>query len=133
MAYDPLYIQYLHYFNVERDYFECHEVMEELWLEEGRDPLFQGLLQAAVGLYHARNDNVSGAIKMFDQALQKLSRYPEEILGINLAKLISDCEHYKEKLKSNQQSPFPFDDLTIEIIDPWLADQVLNEIERNFD
>lgn len=128
MVYDPLFIRYLHHFNVERDYFECHEVMEELWIEEGRDPLWQGLLQVAVGLYHARNDNVSGAIKLFTQALDKINRYPERQLGIDLAALIADSGIYLAKLGEHAfnagQSPFPFEDLTIRITDPQLAQTV---------
>ncbi|WP_313639078.1 DUF309 domain-containing protein, partial [Paenibacillus sp.] len=38
MAYEPLYLEYLVYFNRDRDYFECHEVLEELWLAQKRDP-----------------------------------------------------------------------------------------------
>ena len=37
MSYEPLYVAYLVYFNRDRDYFECHEVLEELWLERERD------------------------------------------------------------------------------------------------
>jgi uncharacterized protein len=124
MTYEPQYIQYLFYFNVERDYFECHEVMEELWIEEGRDPLYQGLLQVAVGLYHARNDNVSGAIKLFTQALDKLTRYPEHQLGIDLSLLIEESRMYVERLRLNEESPFPFEDITIIITDPVLAQAV---------
>lgn len=124
MNYDPLYVQFLYYFNVKRDYFECHEVMEELWMEEGRDALWQGLLQVAVGLYHARNDNVSGAIKLFEQALDKLARYPDEAQGIDLGRLIEESGRYVQKLKSNQVSPFPYTDMTIEILDPLLAESV---------
>ncbi|GJM74097.1 hypothetical protein HMSSN036_63130 [Paenibacillus macerans] len=63
MSYEPLYVAYLVYFNRDRDYFECHEVLEELWLERDHDPLYKGLLQVAVGLFHARSGNVSGGRK----------------------------------------------------------------------
>ena len=62
--------------------------MEELWLEEGRNPLYQGLLQVAVGLYHHHNGNTSGSKKLLTLALEKLMAYPEEALGINLGRLI---------------------------------------------
>ncbi|WP_238323048.1 DUF309 domain-containing protein [Gorillibacterium massiliense] len=42
--YDPLYIAFIWHFNGDRDYFECHEVLEELWLQENHDLLYQGLL-----------------------------------------------------------------------------------------
>lgn len=123
MKYDPLYVQYLAYFNRERDYFECHEVMEELWLEEGRSPLYQGLLQVAVGLYHARNDNISGAVKLLNQALDKLPHYPDHKLGIDLDEVVRQCRVYVEQLERSSGSgePFSYYDLDIAITDPALA------------
>lgn len=64
--------------------------MEELWLEEGRSTLYQGLLQAAVGLHHWRNDNFSGAVKLFSQAEAKLAAYPNETSGLDLLRLRAD-------------------------------------------
>ena len=47
------YREGLRLFN-EEDFFECHEVFEELWSEsQGDDRKFlQGLIQAAVALFH---------------------------------------------------------------------------------
>ncbi|MDT2309670.1 DUF309 domain-containing protein [Paenibacillus larvae] len=42
--YNPLLIAFVYHFNETEDYFECHEVLEELWMEEGRDIFYQGLL-----------------------------------------------------------------------------------------
>lgn len=128
MPYDPLYIQHLHYFNRDRDYFECHEVLEELWLREGRSLLYQGLLQVAVGLYHHRNGNLNGAFKLFTGALQKLAPYPPDSLGIDLAKLRRESADYlagvEEALRTQEPERFPFHDLTIDILDPALAAEV---------
>lgn len=120
-GYDRLYVAFLYYFNVERDYFECHEVMEELWLEEGRSPLFQGLLQVAVGLYHHWNGNVSGSIKLFTQGLDKLQQYPEHVHGIDLGKLFADSREYLSKLHRIREEPFDSYDLDIVVTDPELA------------
>ncbi|MBW7477709.1 DUF309 domain-containing protein [Paenibacillus oenotherae] len=86
-SYDDRFVHFVVLFNVDEDYYECHEVMEELWLEEGRNLLYQGLLQAAVGLHHWRNDNYSGAVKLFSQAENKLAHYPERAMGLDLANL----------------------------------------------
>src|SRR5206468_13126286 len=85
--YDRLYVQFIYYLNVARDYFECHEVMEELWLEEGRDPLYKGLLQVAVGLYHYQNGNPNGSVKLLTGALQKLNGFADVELGLDLKRL----------------------------------------------
>jgi predicted metal-dependent hydrolase len=121
MIYDPLYLQFLYHFNIDRDYFECHEVMEELWLEEGRSPLYQGLLQVAVGLYHARNDNFSGAVKLLTQAVNKLELYPNHQLGIDLDKLLVDCHAYLKGLTDDTVA-FDFYDIDILILDPQLEE-----------
>ncbi|CAH0117574.1 hypothetical protein PAE9249_00033 [Paenibacillus sp. CECT 9249] len=124
MTYDPLFVQFIVYFNVKRDYFECHEVMEELWLEEGRDLLYQGLLQVAVALYHHRNGNISGATKLFRGAVEKLERYPERILGIELGLLLNDARAYLAKLERYEEAPFAHYDLNIVIADPLLEQNV---------
>ncbi|MFD0695829.1 DUF309 domain-containing protein [Paenibacillus sp. GCM10027628] len=129
-VYDRLYVAYLYYFNETRDYFECHEVMEELWLEEGRSPLYQGLLQVAVGLYHHANGNVSGSIKLFSAGLDKLGPYPEQTLGIDLAKLVQESRRYLDKLLRIKEEPFAPYDLDIRIIDEKLQ-ELLDELKLN--
>jgi predicted metal-dependent hydrolase len=123
-GYEELYVAFIYYFNIERDYFECHEVMEALWLEEGRNPIFQGLLQIAVGLYHHRNGNVSGSIKLFSQGIAKLEAQPGILHGIRLQKLVEDARVYVEKLNRLEEEPFEFYDLDIEVTDPVLEDLV---------
>lgn len=122
MSYEPLYVAYLVYFNRDRDYFECHEVLEELWLERDHDPLYKGLLQVAVGLFHARSGNVSGGRKMLLSALERLAPYPEGALGIDLGKLRRETAVYAEALEPGQVRFFAYYDLTIDIVEPALRD-----------
>ncbi|GIP04573.1 hypothetical protein J28TS4_29800 [Paenibacillus lautus] len=130
MSYEPLYVAYLVYFNRDQDYFECHEVLEELWLARDRDPRYKGLLQVAVGLFHFRNNNVRGAYKMFISAVSRLERYPGDELGISMGKLVSEVREYAEQLSSYDVRPFPYRDLTIEIGDTELKRAVLLASER---
>lgn len=123
MAYEPLYLAYLIYFNRDRDYFECHEVLEELWLEKQRDPLYKALLQVAVGLYHFRNTNVRGGLIMLRQSHEVLSGYPAVSLGIDLAKLVQDVGEYATRLETYSEQPFSYYDLTIRIVDPALEEE----------
>lgn len=122
--YDPLYIQFIYHFNIKQDYYECHDYMEELWLEEGRFPLYQGLLQAAVGLYHFDNGNVSGAVKLMEAGIHKMLMYVDFDIGINTKLLIDQCEEYLSKLKNYENAPFPFYPLFIEIVDDELDIEV---------
>lgn len=106
---DSRFLAFVAHFNVDRDYFECHEVMEELWLEEGRHPLLQGLLQAAVGLYHWDNANFSGAVKLMQAALAKLELYEDELLGLDVGALRRDLVRSLEELAGEPPIPFhPF-------------------------
>ncbi len=64
--YDPRYLAGILYFN-EGDYFEAHEVWEDLWAESHGDErrFVQGLIQAAVGLFHYGGGNLGGAVKLY--------------------------------------------------------------------
>lgn len=135
-GYDSLYVQYIYFFNVKKDYYECHEVLEELWLEQGRSTLYQGLLQAAVALYHYRNDNLAGAVKLFQASIDKLEAHPNVILGIDLRKFIADCKDrlaILEKLQCEKSAAqqdgrvgagianqVPMDNMNIRIVDRQL-------------
>lgn len=132
--YDPLFVRFLYDFNWTQDYFECHESLEELWLEEAKEPLYQGLLQVAVALYHHRNGNLSGAIKLMTSALDKLKRYPDVTHGIDLAQVQRDGQSYLEKLLRNDQEPFNHEPFDIVILDHRLQeelDQMIQSEEQN--
>ncbi|MFD1888555.1 DUF309 domain-containing protein [Paenibacillus wenxiniae] len=129
--FDPLYIAYLIYFNRDRDYFECHEVLEELWLEKDREPVYKGLLQVAVGLFHFRNGTVNsiynkrlGAIKMLKSSLRKLTAASHSKLGIDMQRLIADVRDYIARLERYEREPFDFYPIEIDITDPLLRKEV---------
>ena len=65
------------------EFFDCHELLEELWLESTgeRKEFLQGLIQVAVALHHLRNRNRLGAKRLLTAAMEKLEEYgPEEEL-----------------------------------------------------
>ena len=57
-----------------KEFFECHEILEEVWnaQEEPEKQLTQGLIQVAVGFYHALRGNKVGAIKLFTRGLPRI-------------------------------------------------------------
>lgn len=129
-AYDRLYVMFMYHFNETRDYFECHEVMEQLWLENGRNPVYQGLLQVAVGLYHHHNENDNGAVKLFTAALEKIIHEPGRDLGIDFSKLKHDTAKYLQQLHHRETHPFHPYSIVIDIIDPELID-LLTKLKEN--
>lgn len=79
------YREYFRLFN-EGDYFEAHEVLEDLWAIEA-PPLrdyYKGLIQAAVAICHWERGNPSGALKLHRSAARYLCDYPDDYEGFAL-------------------------------------------------
>lgn len=84
--YPEAYIEYLLHFHAERDYFECHEVMEEFWKEhpgDERSRTYVALIQIAVGMYHIRRGNRMGAVKMLQSAQRNAQAEHVTSLGLD--------------------------------------------------
>jgi predicted metal-dependent hydrolase len=83
--YDLRYLAGIVLFN-RGDYFEAHEVWEDLWMDcAGPDKKFyQGLIQAAVGLCHFCNGNVRGAHKLYHSAREYMNRFGSPHLGLDV-------------------------------------------------
>ncbi len=80
-----LYEEGIRLFNEER-FFECHEAWEEAWKRGAGDEKFyyQGMIQAAVAILHARRGNIEGARSLYAKARARLDPLPSEYAGIAL-------------------------------------------------
>ena len=87
----PQYIEALRLFN-EQDFFECHDVLEELWSDIVGDQrrFYQGLIQVAVALFHFGNGNLGGARKLYHSSREYLKHYPSPYMNLDLDKLLND-------------------------------------------
>ncbi len=75
IAQHPLFVQFIVYFNENQDYFECHEVLEELWKKKeprNKNHWLVALILLSTGLYHWRRGNFKGAEKTLANAKQRL-------------------------------------------------------------
>ena len=83
--YDPRYLAGIVLFN-RGDFFEAHEVWEELWMETHgpEKPFVQGLIQAAVGLCHFCNGNVRGAVKLYHSSRGYMDRFAPRFWGLDV-------------------------------------------------
>jgi uncharacterized protein len=99
------YREGLRLFNAE-DFFECHEVIEELWAEtQGESKKFlQGLIQAAVALFHFGNENFGGAKKLYNSASEKLRPFGDEYMGIALGRFLTDFKTCFQELIDNTEA-----------------------------
>jgi len=87
--YHPLYLRGIEHFNA-CDFFEAHEVWEEIWQEEfgPSRKFYQGLIQAAVALHHFGNGNIRGAKKVFFGSCGYLEPYRPKFQGIDLDRFL---------------------------------------------
>ena len=97
----------------QREYFECHETLEELWNVEraearragaptrqrnGRvgyvgycDDLYKGILQVGVGCYHLLRGNARGALLKLQSGAEYLELFSPRCQGVEVAQLIADA------------------------------------------
>ena len=91
--YELLYLSGIEKFN-ECDYYESHEVWEELWTEY-RGPsrkYYQGLIQAAVALYHFGNGHIRGARKLHKSVQGSLELVAPRHLGLDIQKFLMEFD-----------------------------------------
>ena len=75
-----------------RDFFVCHEVLEEIWTHEwGPRRLFlQAIIHFAVAFYHDQRGNPVGASRQLHKGLRKLGGYLPVCEGIDTGQLSRD-------------------------------------------
>lgn len=84
-----------------REWFECHETVEDLWIgSEGevRD-FYQGIIQVAVALHHWRNGNFGGAISLLRGGTGYLGHVSGECQWVDVAGLIADADRMRAALE----------------------------------
>jgi len=99
-----------------RYYWEAHEVLEEIWLEERSSIrlLYQAIIQAAAAYYHVLNANPKGVLKLSADSLEKLQKYQPSHWGLDLSSLAKSLEDYQKQAKdilSQSRSGFNYDTL----------------------
>lgn len=106
-TYDPLYLRGIREFN-RRNYFESHEVWEELWIgEAGPDrEFYKGLIQAAVALYHFENGNAVGAHKLLHGARALLHPFRPKHAGLDVDRFVDELTGCLECVR---REPLPAD------------------------
>ncbi|HET6426483.1 MAG TPA: DUF309 domain-containing protein [Planctomycetaceae bacterium] len=90
----------------EEEFFECHDVLEELWAEtDGPEKkMIQGLIQAAISLFHFGNENFGGAKKLYITARKLLDLYEPDAMGLALAEFLVDYERCFRELLDNTEA-----------------------------
>ncbi|MCM3670237.1 DUF309 domain-containing protein [Mesobacillus maritimus] len=76
----------------EADYYTCHDLLEEMWMEDKSNLFLKGLLQMSVALYHYSYGNVKGTRLMMTVALEYLNDYRPKHWGLDLENIIGYIE-----------------------------------------
>jgi predicted metal-dependent hydrolase len=81
-------------------YYECHETLEELWLQESAAvrELYQGILQIGVALYKQGQANFRGTVNLLRRGLFHLSNVNPICQGIDVQRLITDSDRVLTEL-----------------------------------
>ncbi len=94
---DARFIKGLELFN-EKDFFECHEVIEDLWLETPSDDpnrdLYKGVIQAAAAIYQWQREIMSGAHGLHKTSVKYLKPYEPAALGLNVEKMVKEMNAF---------------------------------------
>lgn len=117
---DP-YIQFLVHFHGDRDYFECHEILEDYWKAtdaRNKKSIWVALILLAVSNYHYRRNNFSGAKRTLKKALQIFESNSSlcSELGINPEVLMETLT----KRENNINNSIPYSSFNLPVTDPEL-------------
>lgn len=89
--YPDEYYQFFEKFNL-GEYYECHDLLEEIWMTDKQNKFLQGMLQTAVGIYHFENGNIDGSRKLFHSAYRYLQPYRPKYWDLELEPVITFIE-----------------------------------------
>lgn len=92
---------------MDRDYFECHEILEEYWKEntdQQKNSIWVGFILLAVANYHHRRNNFSGASRTLEKAINILNHQIADInqLGFDEKNLFALLQCHLNRIKENK-------------------------------
>ena len=84
-----------------REFYECHETLEAIWLAEAGDirKLYQGILQVGVAFYHLGRANYRGATSLLETGITYLRSFAPGCMGVDVQQLIDDSIHCYAQLQ----------------------------------
>jgi predicted metal-dependent hydrolase len=98
---EDAYLEYVELFN-ERSYYDCHEVLEDLWLDyEGpARRYYQGLIHLASAYLLLMRGKMPGCQARFKSTLVYFDDYPDMYLGLDLAPLRENVKMWLERISA---------------------------------
>ena len=105
-----LFRQLIYYFHTKRDYFECHEFMEDAWKSKptfSKSDIEVAFILFATSEYHYRRNNILGAQRCLQKSIHLFKLYEKHLkqLGI-LDSFITDLNQRLINIKHKKYLPF---------------------------
>ena len=83
----------------EQKYWECHEALEDVWIEDRQDPtrnVYWAVIQVAAACIHYRDEKLIGARGMITKAKEKFKRCRDQNILTDLAYSYLDWDELEE-------------------------------------
>ena len=92
------------HFNAQ-EFFEAHEVWEEVWLVEAEPEktFLQGIIQIAAAFHHYLRENPDGAESLLAAGIVKLSRFPAHHRGLAIDDLRSAAKRWARSIGKGEK------------------------------
>lgn len=100
--YHPLYRAFFNHYH-KGEYWEAHEVLEELWQTQRHNDFYHGLIQIAAIMHQLRRGKIRGARKLALSASRYLAPYAPETDGVNVEKVLEWLEKTLRCLPPHQE------------------------------
>jgi len=116
----PSFLNGIELFN-RGEYFDAHEVWEELWMEcpSAERRFIQALIQAAVAVYHLSRGNVAGATRLFHSGRRYMEPYRPTYMRLDVDDFWRKMEaHLAPALTGGEAGPTPLIALVSPPVEP---------------
>ncbi|EDY21426.1 hypothetical protein CfE428DRAFT_0671 [Chthoniobacter flavus Ellin428] len=120
LALDPRYQGFFTCFN-EQQYYEAHDVLENLWLERRDEnyPFFKGLIQVAGAFVHLQKQflhpthpkhgrRLRPAVRLFQLAAKNLGAFAPRHLQLDVAAVLRLCERQSAEIIAGEYERNPW-------------------------
>ncbi|MGH9814956.1 MAG: DUF309 domain-containing protein [Candidatus Acidiferrales bacterium] len=90
-----------------REFFECHESWEAVWLHapEPDKTFLQGIIQVAAAFHHYLCGNRAGAESLMRRGLAKIARFPADYRGLRLDALRASAQRWHQGIAAGRDLP----------------------------
>ncbi|MCF6094109.1 DUF309 domain-containing protein [Microaerobacter geothermalis] len=99
-SYPEGYIKFFEHYHI-GEYWEAHEVLEEVWQKERENDFYHGLIQIAAIMHQLNRGKIAGARKLAVSAQQYLHSFLPEYMGVNVQDVMSWLQDLLQKLPND--------------------------------